>query len=280
LPDSPETPADAFYQLGEVHRLRGESAKAEQAYREASRWGRSPEPGIALLWLARDQTDAAAAALRRALDERDDNWGKRSELLAAYVEVLLAKGDVTRANAAASELMDIAGSIDSVFLRALADRADASVQLAEGRPSAAVAGLRRSWRSWQELDAPYEAARVRVLLGEACGALGDEHSALMEIDAARWVFERLGARCDLVKLHASPAQSSPADELTAREVEVLSLIASGETNKQIASRLVISEHTVARHVQNMLQKLGCSSRASLAVFAVEHRLVQRATGQK
>jgi DNA-binding NarL/FixJ family response regulator len=233
-----------------------------------------------LLWLARGQSDAAAAALRRALDEGDgdDNWGKRSELLAAYVDVLLIKGDVTAANGAASELANIAATIDSVFLRALADRADATVLLAEERPSAAVAALRKSWRGWQELDAPYEAARVRVLIAEACRALGDEQSALMEIDAARWVFERLGARCDLMRLDASSAPGTPAGGLTAREIEVLSLIAAGATNKQIASRLVISEHTVARHVQNMLQKLGCSSRASLAAFAVEHELAHRATG--
>jgi hypothetical protein len=128
---------------------------------------------------------------------------------------MLVKGDLHAANAAASELSQIAATIDSVFVRALADRADASVQLAEGRPSAAVAGLRRSSRAWQEVDAPYEAARVRVLLGEACRALGDEQSALMEFDAARWVFERLGAKSDLMQLDGSSAPASPAGGLTA-----------------------------------------------------------------
>jgi DNA-binding NarL/FixJ family response regulator len=118
------------------------------------------------------------------------------------------------------------------------------------------------------------------LIADACRALGDEQSALMEVDAARWVFERLGARFDLRRLsrEAEAAASTPAGQLTSREVEVLALVAAGETNKQIAARLVISEHTVARHVQNMLQKLGCSSRASLAVFAVEHDLAHPATG--
>jgi len=263
-----------------VHRIRGEFEQAEQAYRDASKWGRSPEPGIALLWLARGQADAAAAALRRALGEDDGNWGKRSELLAAYVEVLLTKGDVSAAYTATSELKEIAVTVDSVLLRALAERADGSLLLAEGQPSAAIAVLRKSWRAWQELEAPYEAARVRESIGDACRALGDEQSALMEVDAARWVFERLGARFDLMRLQrdAGPAASTAAGLLTSREVDVLSLIATGETNKQIASRLVISEHTVARHVQNMLQKLGCSSRAGLAVFAVEHDLAHPATG--
>jgi DNA-binding NarL/FixJ family response regulator len=280
LPASPETPADAFYQLGELHRVRGDFLQAEQAYREASRWGCSPEPGIALLWLARGQIDAAAGALRRALDECDANCGKRAELLAAYVEVLLARGDVAAASGAQSELKELAATVDSVLLRALADRVDGSVLLAEAQPSAAVAALRRSWRGWQQLDAPYEAARVRVLIATACRALDDEASALMELDAARWVFERLGATFDLMRLEpeATPMRSSPAAGLSSREIEVLRLIAAGRTNKEIALALVISEHTVARHVQNMLQKLGCSSRSSLAVFAVEHDLAQPATG--
>jgi DNA-binding CsgD family transcriptional regulator len=277
LPASPETPADAFYQLGELHRLRGDFAAAEQAYRQASRWGRSPEPGIALLWLARGQAAAAAAAVRRALDEADADRGKRSELLAAYVEILLALGDVPAAGAATAELKHLAATVDAVLLRALADRAEGSVLVAEGEPRAAVAALRRSWRAWQQLEAPYEAARVRVLIADACRALGDEDSAAMEVDAARWAFERLGAAFDLASLEGGSKSVAPSPDggLTSREIQVLGLIAAGETNKAIAAALVISEHTVARHVQNMLQKLGCSSRSSLAAFAVEHGLVHR-----
>jgi len=144
----------------------------------------------------------------------------------------------------------------------------------------ALVPLRRSWAAWKQIDAPYEAARVRVLIAAACRALGDEESAAMETDAARWVFERLGAVPDLASLEAATA--GPAVKgLTAREVEVLGLIAAGETNKRIAATLVISEHTVARHVQNMLQKLGFSSRASLAAFAVNQGLAGHApSGQK
>jgi ATP/maltotriose-dependent transcriptional regulator MalT len=254
--------------------------EAEQAYRQASKWGCSPEPGIALLWLARGQTGAAEAALRRALEECHDHCGKRSELLGAYVEVSLATGDLATAQSATDELKALAVTVDSVFLRALADRAEGSVLLAKGQPSAAVAPLRKSWRGWQELEAPYEAARVRMVIGHACRALGDEESAFMEFDAARWIFERLGASFDLMRLDTQTRQSavSSAAGLSRREIEVLRLIAAGETNKQIASTLVISEHTVARHVQNMLQKLSCSSRSSLAVFAVEHDLAHPATG--
>jgi DNA-binding CsgD family transcriptional regulator len=277
LPISPEGPADAFYQLGELYRLRGEFQHADDAYRQASRLGRPPEPGIALLWLARGQVDAAAAAVQRALEEVGPNRARRAELLAALVEVLVAKRETPGARAAVAELNAIATTLPVLPLQALADRAEGTVLLAEGEPRAALGPLRRAWTAWQELEAPYEAAQVRVLIGEACRTIGDTQSAAMEFDAARWVFEQLGARCELERL-SDAGPPAPTGGLTRREIEVLSLIAAGETNKAIAAALVISEHTVARHVQNMLQKLDRASRASLAVYAVEAGLARRSTG--
>ncbi|HLZ70566.1 MAG TPA: LuxR C-terminal-related transcriptional regulator [Dehalococcoidia bacterium] len=279
LPASPEGPADAFYQLGELHRLRGDFTAAEEAYRQASRLGRPPEPGIALLWLVRGQTDAAEAAIRRALDELGTAPARRIELLAAHVEILLGMGNTAAAQKAADELAELTAVLTAVPLRALADRAAGSVLIARGESRAALAPLRRAWTAWQQVEAPYEAARVRVLIGMACRAVGDDESAAMEVDAARWVFERLGAVPDLARLDADSLAPAAAGGLTRREVEVLGLIAAGETNKAIAAALVISEHTVARHVQNMLQKLGVSSRASLAAFAVEQGLARRPSGQ-
>jgi DNA-binding CsgD family transcriptional regulator len=282
LPSSPEGPADAFYQLGELFRLRGDFAAAEDAYRQSSRRGRPAEPGLALLWLARGEAGAAAAALRRALDEPELDRPRRAELLSANVDVLLALGDTAAAKRAADELAALASALDAAPLWALADRAQGGVLIASGDPRAALAPLRRSWTAWRQLDAPYEGARVRVLIGNAYHFLGDEQSAAMEIDAARWAFERLGAAPDLARLDAG-TPSSERDAmggLTPREVQVLGLIAAGETNKSIAAALVISDHTVARHVQNMLQKLGISSRAGLAAFAVEHGLVRTSPGQK
>jgi DNA-binding CsgD family transcriptional regulator len=276
-PGSPFGPGDGFYELGELHRLRGDFPAAEEAYRQASRLGRQPEPGAALLWLARGQADAAAAAVRRALDETSANPARRAELLAAYVESLIAVGDATAAQAATEELRDLAVALDALPLRAMADRAAGSVLIAQGQAREGLAPLRRSCMAWQQLEAPYEAARVRSLIGTACQTLGDEQSAAMEFDAARWVFQRLGASYELQRLdRESSTQTAESDGgLTRREIEVLGLIAAGETNKAIAVALVISEHTVARHVQNMLQKLGCASRASLAAFAVERGLVVR-----
>jgi DNA-binding NarL/FixJ family response regulator len=123
---------------------------------------------------------------------------------------------------------------------------------------------------------PYEAARVRVLSGLACRQLGDEETAKMELDAARWVFEQLGAAPDLARTQAlfrGRAAAKPAGGLTARELEVLRLVATGKTNRSIAADLFLSEKTVARHVSNIFSKLGLSSRAAATAYAYEHDLV-------
>jgi DNA-binding NarL/FixJ family response regulator len=113
-----------------------------------------------------------------------------------------------------------------------------------------------------------------VLVARACAELGDQDTAALELDAARHAFFRLGAAPDLVKVDALTRKRGRGDHgLTAREVEVLRLIAHGRSNRQIASTLVISERTVARHVQNIFAKLGVSSRASASVFAAEHALL-------
>jgi tetratricopeptide (TPR) repeat protein len=163
--------ADALYQQAELHRLRGELAKSEEAYRQASRSGREPQPGLALLRLAQGQVQAAAAATRRAVAESHGRLG-RPRLLAAHVEVMVASGDVAAARIAADELAAIAADLDVPMARALASHAQGAVLLAEGEAGAALPELRRAWRAWQALEVPYEAARVRVLIGLGCDALG------------------------------------------------------------------------------------------------------------
>ncbi|HEY7268706.1 MAG TPA: LuxR C-terminal-related transcriptional regulator [Dehalococcoidia bacterium] len=276
LPTSTDGPGDAFYQLGELNRLRGDLESADEAYRQASRLGRSPQPGLAQLWLLRGQLREADAAIERALEEvAVDERGRQAELLAVSVEIKLGRGDTAAARVAVDHLTEIAAKMDVAPVRAIADQALGSVLISEGHGDTAVAPLRRSWALWQELSAPYEGARVRELIAAAYRSLGDEQSAAMEADAARWVFEKLGAACDLERLSSGPPPvPGQTGRLTQRESEVMILVAAGETNKAIAARLVISEHTVARHVQNMLQKLGLSSRAGLAAFAVEHGLTR------
>ena len=264
---------EAEYRKGEVHRLRGEIAVAEEAFHEARRGGREPLPGIALLRAREGNASGARAALRRALTEAE-TWASRAALLPACVEVDLAVGDSESARTAASELADLARDHPSELMLALAAHADGAVAIAEGDAQHALLALRRALHVWHELDAPYEAARARVLIAAACRALGDHDTAALELDAAREVFVRLGARPDAAHVDEATGRGRrDGHGLTARELEVLRLVAAGKSNREVAGTLVISERTVARHVQNIFAKLGVSSRAAASVFAAEHGLL-------
>jgi DNA-binding NarL/FixJ family response regulator len=264
----------AFYQLAELHRLRGEVVKAEDAYRRARQFGREPQPGLAQLWLGQGRVEAAGAASRRGMDEASDRVA-RSKLLAAYVEILLAAGDVRAARAGADELTQLTDDLAAPLLAAVAAHAQGAVLLGEGDTRAALQALRRAWTAWQELEVPYEAARVRVLIGLACRQLGDRDSAEMELDAALWVFRQLDAAPDLARVEAltrKPA-ASVAGGLTSRELQVLRLVAAGQTNRSIAADLFVSERTVDRHISNILTKLGVPSRAAATAYAYQHHLI-------
>jgi DNA-binding CsgD family transcriptional regulator len=266
--------ASARYRQGEVHRLRGEFAAAEAAYQDASRGGWEPQPGLALLRLAQADTAAAGAAIRRAVSETSEP-SKRVGLLPAYVEIMLAMGDVQEARSACRDLSELAAGFQSGMLGAMAAHARGAVDLADGDVRTALVALRHARQVWQELEVPYEAARVRVLLGLACRELGDDDTAALELEAARGDFANLGAAPDLARVDALTRRASSIDAhgLTPREHEVLRLIAAGKTNKAIAAELVLSERTVDRHVSNIFTKLGLSSRAAATAYAYEHRLV-------
>jgi ATP/maltotriose-dependent transcriptional regulator MalT len=263
----------ALYRQGELYRLQGEFEAAEAAYRDASRSGWEPQPGLAQLRLAQGRKDAAAAAIRRAAGEIAEPL-KRAGLLAAYAEIMLAVHDLADARNACCELGEIAGSYESGMLAAMVEQTRGAVDLAGGEARPALVSLRSAWRLWHELDAPYEAARARVLVGRACRALGDNDAAAMELEAARGVFETLGAAPDLRYVNSlTRSAAREGSGLTPRELEVLRLLAAGRSNRAIAEALVISEHTVARHVQNIFAKLDVSSRTAAGAFAFEHGLV-------
>ncbi len=269
----------AFYLLGELHRLRGESAEAEAAYRQASQHGRRPQPGLALLRLARGEVAAALAAIVGAVAESPDRR-VRTRLLPAQVEIALAANDVAAAGAAAEELAAIAADLGAPYLRAVSGQATGAVRLAEGDACAALAVLRDAETIWRDLEAPYEAARTRALIGAARRELGDEDGAELELDAASAVFRRLGAAAELARAERIGRRptSRAAGGLTAREVQVLRLVAAGKTNRAIAGQLRISEKTVARHLSNIFVKLGLSSRAAATAYAYQHHLVGVAPG--
>ena len=268
------TTGAALYRQAEIQRIRGDLAAAENAFREATEWGQDAQPGLALLRLAEGETEAAAGAIRRVVTETTDRL-RRAKLLPAHVEIMLATDDISAAREAADELSQIAGVYDTPAQRAAAGCALGSVLLAEGEARPALGALRRAWEQWRALDAPYEAARARVLIGLACRTLGDEDSAALELDAARRVFAELGAAPDLVRVEQLTRKQprAAAHGLTPREQQVLRLVAAGKTNHAIAADLVIAEKTVDRHVTNIFSKLGVSSRAAATAYAYQHRLL-------
>ncbi len=177
---------------------------------------------------------------------------------------------------AADDLSRLAAKRDASLLHAVAAQALGTVLLTEGDPRLALATLQESCVRWDELSAPYERARARVAVALACRELGDGDSADIELDAARSTFARLGAAPDFERvdrLSGTPTAASDAG-LTARELEVLALVAGGHRNRQIAAALVISPHTVRRHLQNIFRKLGVSSRAAATAHAFQHDLVE------
>jgi len=261
----------ASYRQAELLRLQGELAAAEGAYREASRLGWEPQPGLAQLRLVQGRAEAAATSIRRAQAETTDPL-KRAGLLPAAVEIMLAVGETEEARRACLELEEIAGRYESEMLAGMVAHARGAVELADGGAAAALSSLRLAADIWLSLEAPYETARTRALAGQACRALGDEEAGALELEAARTVFEQLGAAPDLERL-AAAAHGAETHGLSRRELEVLRLVAAGKSNREIAASLVISEHTVARHLQNIFAKLRLSSRTEAAAFAFEHDLV-------
>lgn len=271
----PQALFGGFYQQGEVERLAGKLDAAEECYRQAARSGWEPQPGLALLLLARGEARQAQSMIRRAAGVADA--ATRCHLLPALVEIELAAGDPGAARRGADELETIAGEYPKPMLQAVAGQADGAVRLAEGDASGASQSLREAWRVWQKLGVPYEAARCRALTGRACRDLGDEPSALMDFEAAHAEFLELGAApaaawaASLMRAGAGE-MAGTAGPLTPRENEVLRLVASGRGNRAIAAELYLSEKTVARHISNIFLKLGLSSRAAATSYAYEHGL--------
>jgi DNA-binding NarL/FixJ family response regulator len=261
----------AMAERGDVLRIRGDLTGAQAAYEQAITFGHEPQPGLALLWLAQGRTAAAVAAVQRLLSENGDPV-HRAQLLPTAVEVLLAAGRHDEAAALAAEITSIAGSFGCPSVQARADYAAALVAVEAGDPAAAMPLLRRARAAWERLSGRYEAARSRMLLGRALRALGDDDSAATELAAAQRSFAELGAAPAEREAATLNAPTYPGG-LTAREVEVLRLVAAGKTNPEIAGLLVLSEKTVARHLSNIFTKLGVTSRTAAAAFAFEHNIL-------
>jgi DNA-binding CsgD family transcriptional regulator len=264
----------AWYQAGEARRRAGNLDGAEEAFALAQELGFEPQPGSALLRLAKRNVDAARSALQVAIAAESGNPLRHAKLLSARVDVALDAGELDEATVAVEELEAIARAFPTDVLAATVDTARGALLLALANAPAALERLRRASTSWQDLQLPYEAAQARMLCGQAARAVGDEDGGRAELRAALGAFERLGAVRDVATVEALLAGPGELPGgLTAREAEVLRLVAAGKSNRAIAGELVISEHTVARHVQNIFTKLNVSSRSAATAFAFERGLV-------
>jgi DNA-binding CsgD family transcriptional regulator len=264
----------AFYRLGEIHRLRGEFAKAEAAYTRANERGRQPQPGLSLLRLAQGQVEVAAGSIRNVLlDTRPQ--ATRARILAAAVDILLDAGDLEQARAAATELADIAHSLDAQLLCATSAHATGAVLLAEGDIARASMSLRQACDLWRELEMPYEEAQTCLLLAAICERRADHDGRRLELENAQRLFKQLNAEPCLARIAERASTDAPhaIGSLSARELQVLRQLAAGKTNRDIAEELFISEKTVARHVSNIFDKAGVSSRAGATAWAYQRNLI-------
>ncbi len=257
---------------GDLLRLLGRADEAAAAYRQAGEAGYDPQPGLALLWLATGSAEAALSAVRRLLGEAADPV-HRAQRLPGVVEVLLACGELGEAASTTRELERLADTIGSAAVLARAAYAAGSVELAGGDASGALPYLRRARHLWTSLDYPYEVARTQVLLGRALRDVGDATSGATELATAATTFRRLHAAPAVAEVEAVLEPASLPGGLSAREVEVLRLVATGRSNAQVAAELVLSEKTVARHLSNIFTKLDVGTRTAAAAYAYEHDLV-------
>jgi ATP/maltotriose-dependent transcriptional regulator MalT len=261
----------ALTEQGDVLRIQGRLDEAEASYRQAAELGHEPQPGLALSWLARGRTAAAVLAMRRVLAEAHGPV-RRSWMLPAGVEIMIAAGRLEDAQRYADELSEIAAAFGNSAVRAMAAYAAANGALAAGNVEDALSRARESSRLWSDIGSPYEAARARVLVALALRELGDHDSAAGELAVARRAFAEIGAAPAVDDVDRLLGRSRPGG-LTEREVEVLRLVAEGRSNHDIARALVLSPKTVERHLSNIFTKLDVPSRTAAAAYAHEHGLM-------
>jgi ATP/maltotriose-dependent transcriptional regulator MalT len=265
--------AEGQYIAGEIRRRRGDYSLAEEAFRRSHDLGHDPQPGLALLRLAQGDAQGAANQLRLALMGGSQQPLPRARLLAARVQAELELGDVDAAGCSVTELGELARASQSRLLWGLLATSHGALLLAQGDVDGAVPLLREASSIFQQLECPYEVAQVRMSLGTAARQVGDEETAALEFEAASAAFTRLGARPEAEDASDLATRTSKNPQsLSDREVEVLRLVARGMSNREVASTLVISEHTVRRHLSNVFRKIGVTSRSAATAFAFEHDL--------
>jgi ATP/maltotriose-dependent transcriptional regulator MalT len=273
LPGDPAA-GEAYYRKAELHRLLGNFEEAEDSYHEAAKWGRKPQPGLALLRLVQGQDDAAETSIRNTLHETKETK-RRAELLPAVVTIMLAVKQTGEAREATKELLDIADKFDAPYLHAMSSYCQGAVLLEEGNVQLALEHLQKALKFWNALNLPYESALTRELRSLGYRELNDKDNSEVELAVAKWVYEQLKAVPDLKRVNQLFKENRVHDThgLTLRELQVLRLVAIGKTNKSIADELFISARTVDRHVSNIFNKLGVSTRVEAIAFALRNKIL-------
>jgi class 3 adenylate cyclase len=252
---NPRIAGAAFYELGEVRLRLGELAQAEQAFREADEFGRTPEPGLSLLRLAQGNAQGAFTSIRRAADDDSLNLPAQARLLPAAVEIAVAADETVEAAAYAERLGSIADVYDTSALRASAAFARGQVALARGEADAAFHEFRQARMTWDSTGATYDVARAREQLGKALRAGGDEDAALWELQAAAARFERLGAVRDAERVAELLMQDTSTDVM--KTFLFTDIVGSTELASAVASD---------RHWVNLLRRHDDALRAIFADF--------------
>jgi len=264
----------AYAELGDIRRRLGDLDRAEEAFARAEELSGRACAGTALLRLAQGSLDGARRLIAICISEEPPNRLSRARLLPAAVQIAVAADDLAGADAAVNELETIARRFDTPMLHALAALARGRLQLAQENPTEAAVTLQSALRQWQELKVPYEVATATTLLGQAQIEAGNDDAAKESFAKARALFEQIGAHLDARGIDSARG-TRRASGLTEREVEVLRLIAAGLANKEIAAQLQLSAKTVSRHLTNIFNKIGVTSRAAATAYAFEHHLISR-----
>ncbi|MDQ4097034.1 MAG: LuxR C-terminal-related transcriptional regulator [Actinomycetota bacterium] len=268
----PRYAGEAHYLIGELHRMAGDLDLGEEAFTRAHQLGRVPQPGLGRVRLAQGRLDAAVNGLRLALEPPPLAPLRRTELLAALTEAHLAVGDTDAASAVAAAMADVVVGAASVYLDAVKRTTQAQVLLARDDALAACRCAGEAVARFHALGLPYDEARAREIRGAAARVIDELDTAQLELTAAHDTYQRLGAEPDERRVAALLGEPPPSP-LSSREIEVLRLVARGGTNKEVAGELVVSEHTVARHLSNIYTKLGVGSRSAATAWAYERSLM-------
>lgn len=271
----PSATGEAYYLQAELHRLFGAFENAESCYKKAAKWGRNPQPGLALLRLVQGRIDVAETSIRNNLRELKDPM-VRADLLPGVVRIMIAAGQNREAREATEELNEIAFDFDVPYLYAMSSYALGTVLFAEKDFTQALEHLEKALKIWISMDLPYETARTREVKGLIYRKMGDKESSDMEFVGTKWTYEQLMAKPDLQRIERLENKRKNRDVygLTLRELQILRHVTYGRTNKSVASELFISERTVDRHMSNIFNKLKVNSRVKATAFAIKHGIFE------